>query len=68
VVETRPSHDLESYGPTLINELVNRLDALDLPEESKQKIVSLVPELRVFYGSAVDEMFDRYAKAGGVEA
>ena len=60
--------DIENYGSTLIKELVNRIAALKLPDEVNGKIVSLVPELNSIFASSVDELFDRYARAGGIEA
>jgi hypothetical protein len=60
--------DLENEGPRVINELINRIAALHLPEEHQARIMSLVPELKNTYEDALAEIFDRYAQAGGIEA
>jgi len=60
--------DIENHGPTVINELVNRVASLGLPEDITLRILALVPELRLTYEDALAEIFDRYAKAGGLDA
>ncbi len=60
--------DVENYGTTLISELINRITQLELPEDCNHRIMALVPELRSIYEEAVDELFDRYAREGGIEA
>jgi len=58
--------DFEQYAPGVINELVERIFAFDPPEEMRQRISSLIPELREVYEGYIAEMFDRYAREGGV--
>lgn len=60
--------DIENHAPAVVSELVNRVAALGLPEEITARIMALVPELRVTYEDAIAEIFDRYAKDGGIEA
>lgn len=60
--------DIENHGPQVISELVNRVAGLGLPEDITTRILALVPELRLTYEDALAEIFDRYAKAGGIEA
>ena len=59
--------DIENHGPTVINELINRVANIGLPEDVSTRILSLVPELRATYEEALADIFDRYAKNGGVE-
>lgn len=60
--------DIENHGPAIINELVNRVAGLGLSEDVTHRILALVPELRLTYEDALADIFDRYAKAGGIEA
>lgn len=60
--------DIENHAPTIINELINRISSLDLPEEIIERILNLVPELRSVYEDALADIFDRYARDGGIEA
>lgn len=60
--------DIENHAPAIVNELVNRIAGLGLPEDITARIIALAPELRVTYEDALAEMFDRYAKDGGIEA
>jgi hypothetical protein len=60
--------DIENHGPAVINELVNRVAGLGLPEDITARILALVPELRLTYEDALAEIFDRYATSGGIEA
>jgi len=60
--------DIENHAPAIVNELINRVTGLGLPEDITERILALVPELRITYEDAVAEMFDRYAKDGGIEA
>ena len=60
--------DIENHGPAVVNELINRIAAIGLPEEITTRIIGLVPDLRVTYEDAIAEIFDRYARAGGLEA
>lgn len=59
--------DIESEGPRIVNELVNRIAALNLPEEHHTRIAALVPELRNTFEDTLAEIFDRYAQQGGIE-
>lgn len=58
--------DIEQQAPAVITELVERIIGLDPPEELRHRITALIPELRVTYEDFIAEMFDRYAKAGGI--
>lgn len=60
--------DIESEAPAIVNELVNRIATLGLDDVTHQRILNLVPELRMTYEDAVADIFDRYAKEGGIEA
>lgn len=60
--------DIENHGPAIINDLVNRVASLGLPEDITGRILSLVPELRATYEDSLAEIFDRYARDGGIEA
>ena len=60
--------DLENNAPTIVNELVNRISSLDLPEEITTRIHALAPELRLVYEDTLADIFDRYATDGGIEA
>jgi len=60
--------DIENHGPAVINELVNRVAGLGLPEDVTARILALVPELRILFEDALAEIFDRYVKDGGIEA
>jgi len=59
--------DIENQGPGIINHLINRIGDLGLPEEIHQRITALVPELRQEYEDQLADIFDRYAKDGGIE-
>jgi hypothetical protein len=59
--------DIENEGPRVINELINRISTLGIPEEYYNRIAALIPELRNTYEDSLAEIFDRYAQAGGVE-
>jgi len=58
--------DIENYAPGIITELVERVLSCDPPEELRHRITALIPELRVTYEDFIAEMFDRYARDGGV--
>jgi hypothetical protein len=58
--------DIENYAPAIITELVERVLSCDPPEELRHRITTLIPELRVTYEDFIAEMFDRYARDGGV--
>lgn len=60
--------DIENQGPNIISCLINRIGDLGLPEEIQQRITALVPELRQEYEDQLADIFDRYAKDGGIEA
>lgn len=60
--------DIENHGPAVVNELINRIAAIGLPEDITTRILGLVPDLRITYEDAIAEIFDRYARAGGIEA
>lgn len=60
--------DIENQGPNIINHLINRIGDLGLPEEIHQRITALVPELRQEFEDQLSDVFDRYAKDGGIEA
>lgn len=60
--------DIENHAPAVVNELINRIAALDLPEDITARIHALAPELRAAYEDTIAEIFDRYAKDGGIEA
>lgn len=59
-------NEIEQEAPGVINELVEEVLALGLPDEHRQRIVSLVPQLRESYQEKVADIFDRYAVEGGV--
>lgn len=58
--------DVEQYAPAVINELVERIIACNPPEELRHRITAMIPELRDVYEDYIAEMFDRYAREGGV--
>lgn len=58
--------DIENRAPNVVNEMVERVLALDLPDSIKAEILALVPTLRTIYEDFIDEMFDRYAREGGI--
>lgn len=60
--------DLENHAPVIVNELLNRIADIGIPEEITARIADLAPELRTAYEDALAEIFDRYARAGGIEA
>ena len=60
--------DIENHGPAIVNELVNRVAGLGLPEDVTARILALIPDLRITFEDALAEIFDRYAKDGGIEA
>ncbi len=60
--------DIENHGPAIINNLVNRVAGIGLPEDIIERILALVPELRAAYEDALADIFDRYARDGGIEA
>ena len=60
--------DIENQGPNIISHLINRIGDLALPEDIHQRITALVPELRQEYEDQLSDIFDRYAKDGGIEA
>ena len=60
--------DIENRGPAVVNELINRIAAMGLPDDITERILALAPELRVTFEEDLAEIFDRYATAGGIEA
>jgi hypothetical protein len=58
--------DIEQQGPGVITELVERVLALDLPQDLRDRINALAPALRETYEEAIAEIFDRHAQEGGV--
>lgn len=60
--------DIENHGPNIINNLINRIADLGLPEDITAQILNLIPELRSIYEDSLAEIFDRYARDGGIEA
>ncbi|QOX78744.1 hypothetical protein FY034_07310 [Trichlorobacter lovleyi] len=60
--------DIENQGPNVINQIINRIGDLGLPEEIHQRITALVPELRQEYEDTLADIRDRYARDGGIEA
>lgn len=60
--------DIENHGPAVINEIINRITGIGLPEDITTRILALIPELRNTYEDALADIFDRYAKNGGIEA
>lgn len=58
--------DIENRAPNVINEMIERVLALDLSDVDKAEISALVPTLRTIYEDFIDEMFDRYAREGGI--
>lgn len=59
--------DLENHAPVIVNELINRIGALNLPDDILSRILDLAPELRTTYEDSLAEIFDRYAQQGGIE-
>lgn len=60
--------DLENHAPAIVAELVNRIAIMELPEDIAARISAIAPELRTVFEDAVADIFDRYARDGGVEA
>lgn len=60
--------DIENHAPAIVGELINRIAALQIPEEYTERILLLAPELSDIYEDALAEIFDRYDKQGGIEA
>jgi hypothetical protein len=58
--------DIENHAPAVITELVERVLACDPPDDLRHRVTALVPELRVSYEDFIAEMFDRYAREGGI--
>ena len=59
--------EVENQAPGVINDLVESILALDPPEDLRQRIVSLIPALRDRHEDRIAEIFDRFARDGGVE-
>ena len=60
--------DIENEGPRVIDELINRIASLGLPDEHHARIVALRPKMRLTYEDTLAEIFDRLARSGGIEA
>ena len=58
--------DIEQQAPGVINELVERVLALAPPEDLRHKVLAMIPELRDSYEDYLAEMFDRFARDGGI--
>lgn len=61
-------NDLENMCPGTVNRIINRIFDMELPDDVQQRISSLIPELRQEYSDELDDILDRYAKDGGIEA
>ena len=59
--------DLENHAPTIINELINRIMPLIEDEDIKKRLHNLTHDLRITYEDTLADIFDRYARDGGVE-
>jgi hypothetical protein len=58
--------EIEQQAPTVVTDLVERVLALGLPEELHQRLTALVPGLQEEYRESVADIFDRFARDGGV--
>jgi len=61
-------NDLENSSTVIANEMFNRIASLDLPTEIVERIEAIKPEIRIAFEDTLAEVFDRYARDGGVEA
>lgn len=60
--------DLENHAPAIVNELINRVIILVDDEHNRERIQRMAHELRMTYEDAIGDIFDRYARDGGIEA
>jgi len=60
--------DLENHATVIVHELINRLLPIIEDDDLKAKTLALAHELRLTYEDALADIFDRYAKDGGIEA
>ena len=59
--------DLENYAPAIVHELINRILPIVPDDDLKARILALAHDLRLTYEDAIADIFDRYAKNGGIE-
>jgi hypothetical protein len=60
--------DIENHAPAIVHELINRLLPMVEDDDLKAKILAMGQELRMTYEDSIADIFDRYAKDGGIEA
>lgn len=60
--------DIESQGLHVVRELINKIAGLGLQENQLARVIALEAELKQTYQDSIEEIFDRYARAGGIEA
>jgi hypothetical protein len=60
--------DIENHAPAIVHEVINRILPIIEDDDIKQRILALGHELRLTYEDAIADIFDRYAKDGGIEA
>lgn len=60
-------YEVEQQAPSVINELMEQVLSLpEISEELRQRMVSLIPGLRVTYEENIADIFNRFAVDGGV--
>lgn len=60
--------DIENQATAIVHELMNRVIVVVPDDDLRQRILALGHELRLVYEDAIADIFDRYAKDGGIEA
>ena len=60
--------DIENHAPAIVHELINRILPIVEDDDLRQRILGMGQELRMTYEDAIYDIFDRYAKDGGIEA
>jgi DNA-directed RNA polymerase subunit F len=60
--------DLENHAPAIVHELINRILPIVPDDDLKARVLALGHDLRLTYEDAIADIFDRYAKNGGMEA
>lgn len=59
--------DIENHGHALVHELINRVLPIIPDDDLKAKVLAINHALKLTYEDAVADIFDRYARDGGIE-
>lgn len=59
--------DIENHAHAIVHELINRVLPIIPDDDLKAKVLSISHELKLTYEDAVADIFNRYAKDGGLE-